>query len=44
MATCVAALVAKGKTEISDAEYYKISFPNFYELMTSIGTEMELAD
>jgi len=44
MATGVAAFAAKGKTEISDAEYYKISFPNFYELMTSIGAEMELAD
>jgi 3-phosphoshikimate 1-carboxyvinyltransferase len=44
MATAVAALAAKDKTEISDAEYYKISFPNFYELMTSIGAKMELRE
>ncbi len=42
MATAVAALTAKGKTEISDAEYYKISFPNFYELIRSIGASIEL--
>jgi len=44
MAAAVAALAAKGKSEISDAEYCKISFPNFYELMRSIGARMELAE
>ena len=42
MATTVAALTATGATEISDAEYYKISFPNFYEVMTSLGAKIEL--
>ncbi len=44
MAMAVAALAAKGKTEISDAEYYKISFPNYYELMRSIGARIELTE
>ena len=43
MATTVAAFVAKGQTEISDAEYYKISFPNFYELITLLGGRIEQA-
>jgi 3-phosphoshikimate 1-carboxyvinyltransferase len=42
MATTVAGLTADGETEISDAEYCKISFPNFYELMTSLGGKIEL--
>jgi 3-phosphoshikimate 1-carboxyvinyltransferase len=42
MATAVAGLAANGETEISDAEYCKISFPNFYELMTSLGAKIEL--
>ncbi len=42
MATAVAGLTANGETEISDAEYCKISFPNFYELMTSLGAKIEL--
>lgn len=42
MATTVAGLTADGKTEISDTEYCKISFPNFYELMTSLGGKIEL--
>jgi len=44
MATAVAALVAKGQTTITDAEYYKISFPNFYELMVSLGAKIELVE
>ncbi len=42
MATTVAGLTADGETEIDDAEYCKISFPNFYELMTSLGGKIEL--
>jgi 3-phosphoshikimate 1-carboxyvinyltransferase len=42
MATAVAGLAANGETEISDAEYCKISFPNFYELMTSLGAKIKL--
>ena len=41
MATTIAGFVARGKTEIITAEYYKISFPNFYELMTSLGGRIE---
>ncbi len=41
MATTVAGLTADGETEISDAEYCKISFPNFFELMTSLGGKIE---
>ncbi len=41
MATAVAGLVAKGNTIIDDAEYVRISFPNFYEIMTSLGAKME---
>jgi len=44
MATTVAGLVAEGKTEITDAEYHKISFPNFYEVMTSLGARIEIND
>ncbi|MGB9629658.1 MAG: 3-phosphoshikimate 1-carboxyvinyltransferase [Thermodesulfobacteriota bacterium] len=42
MATAIAGLMAEGETEISDAEYCKVSFPNFYELMKSLGTKIEL--
>ncbi|MHB8093220.1 MAG: 3-phosphoshikimate 1-carboxyvinyltransferase [Syntrophales bacterium] len=42
MATTVAALTASGKTEISDAEYCGVSFPNFYELMVSLGAKIEI--
>jgi 3-phosphoshikimate 1-carboxyvinyltransferase len=41
MATAVAALTAEGITEISDAEYCGVSFPNFYELMASLGAKIE---
>jgi 3-phosphoshikimate 1-carboxyvinyltransferase len=44
MATSVAALIADGISEISDAEYCGVSFPNFYELMTSLGAKMELRE
>lgn len=42
MATAVAGLVAEGETEISDAEYSKVSFPNFYELMVSLGANIKI--
>ncbi len=41
MATAVAGLVARGNTIIDDAEYVRISFPNFYEVMTSLGAKIE---
>ncbi len=41
MATAVAGLCAKGNTIIDDAEYVRISFPNFYEVMTSLGANIE---
>jgi len=37
MATAVAALVARGVTVIDHAEYCAVSFPNFYEVMASLG-------
>jgi 3-phosphoshikimate 1-carboxyvinyltransferase len=42
MATAVAALIATGTTEISDAEYCGVSFPNFSDLMLSLGAHMEM--
>jgi 3-phosphoshikimate 1-carboxyvinyltransferase len=44
MASTVAGLIAEGKTEISDAEYCRVSFPNFYELMVSLGAKLEKTD
>jgi len=44
MATSVAALIAEGRTEISDAEYCGVSFPNFYQLMVSLGAKIEMAE
>ncbi len=41
MAATVAGLVAEGNTIIDDAEYIRISFPNFYEVMTSLGAKIE---
>ena len=40
MATAVAGLVAEGVTVVTDAEYVKISFPNFYEVLTSLGVQV----
>lgn len=42
MATAIAGLIAEGETEISDAEYCKVSFPNFYELMKLLGGKIKL--
>lgn len=44
MATAVAGLVAKGETIIDTAEYYAISFPTFYEVMTGLGHRLEKVD
>ncbi len=41
MATAIAGLVAKGVTIIDHAEYTRISFPNFYEVMSSLGAKIE---
>lgn len=41
MAMTVAGLSAEGITEISTAEYCKVSFPNFYEVMVSLGAKIE---
>ncbi|MDI3548577.1 MAG: 3-phosphoshikimate 1-carboxyvinyltransferase [Halanaerobiales bacterium] len=41
MATSVAGLIAKGVTVIDGAEYTAISFPNFYEVMTQLGADIE---
>lgn len=40
MATSIAGLVAEGITVVSDAEFYKKSFPTFYEVMRSIGANI----
>lgn len=42
MATACAALVAGGTTTISNAEYARVSFPTFFEVMTSLGAPFEL--
>ena len=44
MATSVAALIAEGRTEISDAEYCGVSFPNFYQLMSALGAKIEMGE
>jgi len=41
MAATVASLIAEGKSMIEDAEYAAVSFPNFYELMTSLGADID---
>ena len=41
MATAVAAMTAEGETMIDDAEYVGVSFPNFYEVMTSLGADIK---
>ena len=44
MATAVAAMMAEGETIIGDAEYVRVSFPNFYEVMSDLGANMEKSD
>jgi 3-phosphoshikimate 1-carboxyvinyltransferase len=43
MATVVAGLIAKGRTLIDHAEFARISFPIFYEVMKKLGASIELA-
>ena len=40
MATALAGMIAEGTTVISNAEYYKKSFPTFYEVFKSLGANM----
>lgn len=42
MALAVAGLAAEGRTVIDTAEAMRITFPNFVELMTSVGGRMEV--
>lgn len=42
MATACAALCATGTTTITNAEYVRVSFPSFFEVMTSLGAPFEL--
>jgi len=44
MAAAVAALMAKGSTSIDHAEYTRVSFPNFYEVMKGLGAQIEWVD
>ena len=44
MATAVAAMMATGETTIDDAEYVGVSFPNFHELFTSLGANIQRTD
>ncbi len=41
MATTVAGFIAKDFTLINNAEYVKISFPNFFEIMSQLGANIE---
>ncbi len=41
MATAVAGLIAEGTTTIDHAEYVRVSFPNFYEVMKGLGAQIE---
>jgi 3-phosphoshikimate 1-carboxyvinyltransferase len=43
MATAIAGLIAKGTTSIDHAEYVKVSFPTFYEVMKGLGAHIEKA-
>lgn len=44
MALAVAGLVAQGQTQIDTAEAINVTFPNFVELMTSVGARMKTID
>jgi 3-phosphoshikimate 1-carboxyvinyltransferase len=41
MATTVAGFIAKDSALINNAEYVKISFPNFFEIMSQLGSNIE---
>ncbi|MBI5584092.1 MAG: 3-phosphoshikimate 1-carboxyvinyltransferase [Deltaproteobacteria bacterium] len=40
MATAVAGLMAEGETIVEGAEWAGVSFPNFYEVFTSLGADL----
>jgi 3-phosphoshikimate 1-carboxyvinyltransferase len=40
MALAVAGLVAEGQTEIETAESVSVTFPNFRELLQSLGADI----
>jgi 3-phosphoshikimate 1-carboxyvinyltransferase len=40
MALSLAGMIAEGKTEIDTAEAFKVTFPNYMELMKSLGAKM----
>lgn len=40
MATSLAGMIAEGTTVINYAEYYKVSFPTFYEVFSSLGANI----
>jgi len=42
MALSLAAMAVDGQTAISTAEAASVTFPNYVELMTSLGADMEL--
>lgn len=44
MATAVAGMIAEGTTIIDHAEYVRVSFPNFYDVMKGIGAQIELVE
>ena len=44
MAAAIAGLTAEGPTLIDHAEYAKISFPTFYEVLRDLGAHIELID
>jgi len=44
MATCVAAMIAQGESEIEHGEYSAVSFPNFYQLMRKINADITCID
>jgi len=41
MATAIAGMMAEGTTTIDHAEYVRVSFPNFYEIMKGLGAQIE---
>jgi len=44
MATAVAGLIAEGDTLVDHAEYAKISFPTFYEVMKGLGADIKFVE
>ena len=40
MALSLAGMIAEGRTEIDTAEAFKVTFPNYMELMKSLGVKM----